>query len=110
MDAEWRVHRVRWNALARIWGDLGPNVHIVDVKTSQVSDLPESEKSFFVPGALRTGVTLPLLCRLYQTDAVRHGKEKWTQLRGFRFGFENWSHDGKYLLCRGLSEKVDDLV
>ena len=27
-----------------------------------------------------------------------------------RFGFENWSHDGKYLYAEDYSDKADDMV
>ena len=32
------------------------------------------------------------------------------QLAASRFGFENWSHDGKYLYAEDYPEKVDDFV
>jgi Tol biopolymer transport system component len=37
-------------------------------------------------------------------------KRNWTQLASSRFGFENWSHDGKYLYAEDYSDKTDDLV
>jgi Tol biopolymer transport system component len=37
-------------------------------------------------------------------------KKSWTQLAVSRFGFENWSHDGKYLYAEDYSDKTDDLV
>jgi len=89
---------------------LGPNVHIVDVKTSQVSDLPESE-NLFSPRCSPDGRYVAALSAdstklmLYDT-----GKKSWTQLAASRFGFENWSHDGKYLYAEDYPEKVDDLV
>ena len=87
-----------------------PNVHIVDVKTSQISDLPESE-NLFSPRCSPDGRYVAALSAdstklmLYDT-----GKKSWTQLATSRFGFENWSHDGKYLYAEDYPEKVDDLV
>jgi Tol biopolymer transport system component len=37
-------------------------------------------------------------------------KKSWTQLAVSRFGFENWSHDGRYLYAEDYSDKTDDLV
>jgi hypothetical protein len=37
-------------------------------------------------------------------------KKSWKQLASSRFGFENWSHDGKYLYAEDYSDKTDDLV
>jgi serine/threonine protein kinase/Tol biopolymer transport system component len=88
----------------------GPNVHIVDVKTSQISDLPESE-NLFSPRCSPDGRYVAALSAdstklmLYDIN-----KKSWTQLAASRFGFENWSHDGKYLYAEDYPEKVDDLV
>jgi hypothetical protein len=35
-------------------------------------------------------------------------KKSWTQLAVSLFGFENWSHDGKYLYAEDCSDKTDD--
>jgi eukaryotic-like serine/threonine-protein kinase len=88
----------------------GPNIHIVDLKTSQISDVPDSE-NLFSPrcsqdwryvAALSTDSTKLML---YDME-----KKSWTQLAVSRFGFENWSHDGKYLYAEDYSDKTDDLV
>jgi Tol biopolymer transport system component len=88
----------------------GPNLHMVDLKTSLISDLPESE-NLFSPRCSSDGRYVAALSAdstklmLYDT-----GKKSWTQLAASRFGFENWSHDGKFLYAEDYPEKVDDLV
>jgi serine/threonine protein kinase/Tol biopolymer transport system component len=88
----------------------GPNIHIVDLKTSQISDVPGSENLFsprcspdgrFV--AALSGDSTKLM--LYDTE-----KKIWSQLAVSRFGFENWSHDGKYLYAEDYSDATDDMV
>ena len=37
-------------------------------------------------------------------------KKSWTQVAVSRFGYENWSHDGKHLYAEDYSDKADDLV
>jgi len=37
-------------------------------------------------------------------------KKIWTQLAVSRFGFENWSRDGKYLYAEDYSGQADDFV
>jgi serine/threonine protein kinase/Tol biopolymer transport system component len=88
----------------------GPNIHIADLKTSQISDVPDSE-DLFSPRASTDGRYLAAL----STDSTKLmlydiGKKSWTQLGVSRFGFENWSHDGKYLYAEDYSDKTDDLV
>ncbi len=88
----------------------GPNIHVVDLKTSQVSDLPGSE-DLFSPRCSPDGRYVAALSgdstRLMLYDRER---KSWTQLASSRFGFENWSHDGKYLYAEDYSDKTDDLV
>ncbi len=88
----------------------GPNIHIADLKTSQVSDVPESE-NLFSPRSSQDGRYMAAL----STDSTKlmlydMEKKSWTQLAVSRFGFENWSHDGKYLFAEDYSDKADDLV
>jgi Tol biopolymer transport system component len=88
----------------------GPNIHIADLKTSQISDVPDSE-NLFSPRASPDGRYLAAL----STDSMKvmlydMEKKSWTQLGVSRFGFENWSHDGKYLYAEDYSDKTDDLV
>jgi eukaryotic-like serine/threonine-protein kinase len=88
----------------------GPNIHIVDLKTSQVSDVPESE-NLFSPRCSPDGRYVAALSadstKLMLYDLQ---KKNWTPLAVSRFGFENWSHDGKYLYAEDYSDKADDVV
>jgi serine/threonine protein kinase/Tol biopolymer transport system component len=88
----------------------GPNIHIVDVKTSQVSDVPGSE-NLFSPRCSPDGRYVAALSadstRLMLYDMAN---KTWKQLAQSRFAFENWSHDGKYLYAEDYSDKIDDLV
>jgi serine/threonine protein kinase/Tol biopolymer transport system component len=88
----------------------GPNIHIVDLKTSQISDVPGSE-SLFSPRCSQDGRYVAALSA-DSTKLMLYDMEKksWTQLAVSRFGFENWSHDGKYLYAEDYSDKTDDLV
>jgi Tol biopolymer transport system component len=88
----------------------GPNIHIVDLKTSQISDVPESE-GLFSPRCSPDGRYVAAL----SADSTRlmlfdREKKSWTLLATARFGFENWSRDGKYLYAEDYSDKTDDLV
>jgi eukaryotic-like serine/threonine-protein kinase len=88
----------------------GPNIHMVDLNTSQISDVPGSE-NLFSPRSSPDGRYIAALSAdstklmLYDT-----GKKTWTQLALSRFGFENWSHDGKYIYAEDYSDETDDLV
>jgi eukaryotic-like serine/threonine-protein kinase len=88
----------------------GPNIHIADVKTSQVSDVPGSE-NLFSPRAAPDGRYVAALSAdstklmLYDLE-----KKSWTQLAVSRFAFENWSHDGKFLYAEDYPDKTDDIV
>ena len=88
----------------------GPNIHIVDLKTSQISDVPGSE-NLFSPRASQDGRYIAALSA-DSTKLMLYDMEKksWTQLAVSRFAFENWSHDGKYLYTEDYSDKTDDLV
>jgi eukaryotic-like serine/threonine-protein kinase len=88
----------------------GPNIHIVDLKTSQISDVPGSE-NLFSPRCSQDGRYIAALSAdstklmLYDTE-----KKVWTPLAESRFGFETWSHDGKYLYAEDYSDQSDDLA
>jgi Tol biopolymer transport system component len=88
----------------------GPNIHIVDLKTAQVSDVPGSE-NLFSPRCSQDGRYLAAL----SADSTKlmifdMDKKNWTQLAASQFGFENWSHDGKYLYAEDYSDNTDDFV
>ncbi len=91
-------------------GAPGPNIHVADLKTSQVSDVPGSE-NLFSPRCSQDGRYVAALSadssKLMLYDAAR---KSWTQLALSRFAFENWSHDGKYLYAEDYSDKIDDMV
>ena len=88
----------------------GPNIHIVDLKTAQVSDVPGSE-NLFSPRCSQDGRYIAALSA-DSTKLVLYNMEQktWKQLAVSRFGFENWSHDGKYLYAEDYSDKTDDFV
>ena len=88
----------------------GPNIHIADLKTGQVSDVPGSE-NLFSPRCSQDGRYLAAL----SADSTRlmlfdMDKKIWTQLAVSQFGFENWSHDGKYLYAEDYADSTDDFV
>ncbi len=88
----------------------GPNIHLVDLKTSQVSDVPGSE-NLFSPRCSQDGRYIAALSAdSTQLMLYDMAKKSWTQLAVARFGFENWSHDGKYLYAEDYADKTDDLV
>jgi serine/threonine protein kinase/Tol biopolymer transport system component len=88
----------------------GPNIHMVDLKTSQISDVPGSE-NLFSPRCSQDGRYIAALSAdstklmLYDVE-----KKSWRELAAARFGFETWSHDGKYLYAEDYSDKIDDMV
>ena len=88
----------------------GLNIHIADLQTSQISDVPGSE-NLFSPRCSQDGRNIAALSSdstrlmLYNTE-----KQSWSQLAESRFGFENWSHDGKYLYAEDYSDSKDDMV
>ncbi len=88
----------------------GPNIHIADLKTSQISDVPDSE-NFFSPRCSQDGRYVAALSadstKLMLYDI---GQKNWSPLAVSRFGFENWSHDGKYLYAEDYSDNSDDIV
>jgi serine/threonine protein kinase/Tol biopolymer transport system component len=88
----------------------GPNIHIVDLKTSQVSDVPGSE-NLFSPRSSPSGHYLAALSA-DSTKLMLYDLEKkdWSQLAQSLFAFENWSHDGKYLYAEDYPDKTDDFV
>jgi len=88
----------------------GPNIHRVDLKTSQVSDVPHSE-NLFSPRCSPDGRFLAALSA-DSTKLMLYDMEKnnWLQLAVSRFGFESWSHDGKYLYAEDYSGSTDDIV
>jgi serine/threonine protein kinase/Tol biopolymer transport system component len=89
---------------------VGPNIHIADLKSSQVVDVPGSE-NLFSPRCSPDGRYIAALSadstKLMLYDMT---KKTWSQLAVSRFAFENWSHDGKYLYAEDYSDQIDDIV
>lgn len=88
----------------------GPNIHVVDSKASQVSDVPGSE-NLFSPRCSPDGRFIAAL----SSDSTKlmlfdFEKQKWSQIAVAKFGFENWSRDGKYLYAEDYADDTDDLV
>ncbi len=88
----------------------GPNIHIIDLKTSQTSDLPDSENLFSPRGSPDGRYVSALSADSTRLMLYDMEKKNWKQLAESRFGFENWSHDGKYLYAEDYSDKTDDIV
>ena len=88
----------------------GPNIHIFDMKSSNISDVPGSE-NLFSPRCSPDGRYIAALSadstKLMLYDVQR---KNWTQLANSRFAFENWSHDGKYVYAEEYPDKTDDFV
>jgi eukaryotic-like serine/threonine-protein kinase len=88
----------------------GPNIHVVDLKTSQISDVPGSE-SLFSPRCSQDGRYIAALSAdstklmLYDVE-----KKSWKELAVARFAFESWSRDGRYLYTEDYSDTTDDMV
>jgi Tol biopolymer transport system component len=80
------------------------------VKTSQITDVPDSE-NLFSPRCSPDGRYIAALSS-DSTKLMLYDMEKksWAQLAVSKFGFENWSRDGKYLYAEDYSDKTDDLV
>jgi serine/threonine protein kinase/Tol biopolymer transport system component len=88
----------------------GPNIHMVDLKTSEVSGVPGSE-NLFSPRVSPDGRYVAALSS-DSTKMMLYDLEKrsWSQLAQSLFAFENWSHDGKHLYAEDYSDNIDDLV
>ena len=96
-----------WLEYARV---SGPNIHIVDLKTSQVSDLQGSENLFSPRGSPDGRYVAALSADSTKLMLYDLGNKSWTPLASSRFAFENWSHDSKYLYTEDYSDKTDDMV
>jgi eukaryotic-like serine/threonine-protein kinase len=88
----------------------GPNVHIVDLKTGQVSDVAGSENLFSPRGSPDGKYIAALSADSTKLMLYDMEKKSWRQLAESRFAFENWSHDGKYVIAEDYPDGVDDVV
>ncbi|HEX6505198.1 MAG TPA: protein kinase [Terriglobales bacterium] len=91
-------------------GRSGPNIHVIDLKSSTRSDLPESER-LFSPRCSPDGRYIAAL----SDDAKRlmifdPKKNAWSLLAEGLFAFQNWSRDSKHLYAEQFTGKDDDFV
>jgi len=88
----------------------GPNIHILNFKTGQLSDVAGSE-GLFSPRCSPDGRYLAALSsdstKLVLYDFAR---KTWSLLATSMFGYENWSRDGTYLYGEDYPDKIDDIV
>ena len=88
----------------------GPNIHILNLRTGEVTDVPNSE-GLFSPRCSPDGRYIAAL----SSDSAKlllydFANKTWLPLATSRFGYENWSRDGNYLYAEDYSDKVDDIV
>jgi Tol biopolymer transport system component len=88
----------------------GPNIHLLDLKISQVTDVPGSEGLFSPRGSPDGRYIAALSADSTKLMLYDSAKQKWSQLARATFGFESWSHDGKYLYAEDYSGNTDDIV
>jgi eukaryotic-like serine/threonine-protein kinase len=86
-------------------GSSGPvAIQVLDLKTSQISTLPDSE-GLFSPRRSPDGQHLAAMpadsTKLMLFDFATN---KWSELGKGSFNFPNWSHDGKYLYFEDFSQ------
>jgi hypothetical protein len=88
----------------------GPNIHMLDLKTRQTSDIPGSV-GLFSPRTSYDGSYIAALSsnssKLMIYDVA---KKTWSTLATALYGYENWSRDGKYLYAEDFSDSIDDIV
>jgi len=88
----------------------GPNIHILNLRTGQVTAVPGSE-GLFSPRCSPDGRYIAAL----SSDSTKlllydFTKKTWLPLATSMFGYENWSHDGNYLYAEDYPDKIDDIV
>ena len=88
----------------------GPNIHILDLHTGQITDVLGSE-GLFSPRCSPDGRYLAAL----SSDSTRlllydFTKKSWLPLAASMFAYENWSRDGNYLYAEDYPGKIDDIV
>jgi serine/threonine protein kinase/Tol biopolymer transport system component len=88
----------------------GPNIHIFNLRTGEVTAVPGSE-GLFSPRCSPDGRYIAAL----SADSTRlllydFAQKTWAPLATSKFAYENWSHDGSYLYTEDYSDNIDDLV
>jgi Tol biopolymer transport system component len=88
----------------------GPNIRIVDLRSSNISVVAGSE-GLFSPRCSPDGRYIAAL----SADSTKlmlydFKSRKWSQLTQGLFAFENWSLDGKYIYAENYLDKNDDFV
>jgi serine/threonine protein kinase len=88
----------------------GPNIHILTLKTGEITDVPGSEGRFS-PRYSPDGRYLAAL----SSDSTKlllydFAKKTWLPLATSMFAYENWSHDSNYLYAEDYLGKIDDIV
>jgi eukaryotic-like serine/threonine-protein kinase len=88
----------------------GQNIHLLDLRTNQVADIPGSE-GLFSPRCSPDGRYIAAL----SSDSTRIllydvAKKTWAPLATSMFAYENWSRDSAYLYAEDYPDKLDDLV
>jgi serine/threonine protein kinase/Tol biopolymer transport system component len=88
----------------------GPNIHVLNLKTGDISAVPGSE-GLFSPRCSPDGRYIAALS-LDSTKMLLYdiNKKTWFPLATSKFGYENWSHDGNYLYAEDYSDSIDDMV
>src|ERR1700691_604854 len=88
----------------------GPNIHVLNLRTGEVSAVPGSE-GLFSPRCSPDGRYIAALSsdstKLLLYDFAR---KTWAPLATSKFGYENWSHDGSYIYAEDYPDKIDDIV
>ena len=88
----------------------GPNIHILNLRSGVVTDVPGSE-ALFSPRCSPDGHYIAALSsdssKLLLYDFAR---KTWAPLASSMFGYQNWSRDGNYLYAEDYPDKIDDIV
>jgi eukaryotic-like serine/threonine-protein kinase len=88
----------------------GPNIHVIDLKTSIRSDVPGSER-LFSPRCSPDGRFIAALSDDSKKLIIYDWKtNKWSQLAEGMFAFQNWSRDAKNLYAEQYGNKEDDFI